>query len=111
MYVYCAYRGESGAILRRVWHRAKVIKMHMSRSSKGAGKTLKITGEGGSEQQRQVVLRQYCGHLRFSPFENEQPDDDVVKFEKAKFGRKQIFTNSNNSLAWCYHPIRDVQQQ
>ena len=41
----------------------------------------------------------------------KQPDDDVVKFEKAKFARKQVFANSNNALAWCYNPIRDVQEQ
>ena len=38
----------------------------------------------------------------------QQPDGDVVKFEKAKFGRKHILTNGNNALAWCYSPIRDV---
>ena len=27
------------------------------------------------------------------------------------YTRKQIFTNGNNALAWCYSPIRDVQQQ
>ena len=85
--------------------------LRSARAPKGAKTTLKVTGDGGVEQGRTVTFKQYCGHLRFSEFENEQPDDDVVQFEKAKFGRKQIFTNGNNALAWCYNPIRDVQGQ
>ena len=41
--------------------------------------------------------------------DNEPLDDDVVKFELSKFGKERIYDNSDNALAWCYNPKRDLK--
>ena len=107
VYVYYAYRDvDTGTITDRVWHRATVVKMHRSSPSKDAGTVLQLS-DGSTNK---VTLKHNCAHLRFADFRGKKLDDDVVKFERSKFGKRRIY-NDDSALAWCYDPKRDLEPQ